>query len=109
MGKAATVDNGPLFEVRRDIDVGPRTLKRGGRISLAELERLAPTKVGPLRRTGIVRLVGETDRERIQQNRDAKADLLRRASLADSARIAELRGRKPSQVRLADGGSDEQI
>jgi len=105
MSKAGTVDSGPLYEVRRDIDVGPRTLKRGSRISMAELERLAPGKSGPLRRTGIVRPVGETDRERVQSNRDAKADYLHRAVRADNAGLEELRGHKPSQVRA--GGSDE--
>ncbi len=105
MGKAATVDNGPLFEVRRDIDVGPRTLKRGGRISLAELERIAPAKVGPLRRTGIIRQVGETDMGRLQARRDDRKEALHRAVLADSAGLAVLRRLKPSEVR--QGGSDE--
>ena len=97
MGKAATVDNGPLYEVRRDVDVGVRTLKRGSRISMAELERLAPGKSGPLRRTGIVRLVGETDRERVQSNRDFRKEHLHRAALADNARLAQFRERSSDE------------
>lgn len=77
------------FEVRRDIDVGPRTLKRGSRISLEELERLAPGKSGPLRRTGIVRLVGETARDRIHSERDARKERLRRANQADNASLTQ--------------------
>lgn len=78
-------------EVRRDIDIGPRTLKRGSRITLAELERLAPGKSGPLRRTGIVRLVGETAKDRIHSERDARKDRLRRAAQADNAGLAQFR------------------
>lgn len=93
MPKAATVDNSPLYEVRRDLDVGARTLRRGSRISMAELERLAPGKSGPLRRTGIVRPVGETDRERLHSQRDIRKEHLHRAALADNARLAQLRER----------------
>lgn len=103
MSKAATVDNGPLYEVRRDIDIGPRTLKRGSHITLGELERLAPAKVGPLRRTGIIRRVGETDKDRISQRRDERKEYLHRAVLADDAKLAELRSVKPSEVRQVGG------
>lgn len=82
------------YEVRRDIDLGPRTLKRGSRITLAELERLAPGKAGPLRRTGIVRLVGETDRERLQLKRNERKEHLHRAALADNARLAQFRSKE---------------
>ena len=77
------------FEVRRDIDVGSRTLKRGSRITMAELERLAPGKSGPLRRTGIVRLVGETDRDRLQLKRNERKEYLHRANQTGNARLAE--------------------
>jgi hypothetical protein len=92
--KAATANSGPQYEVRRDIDVGPRTLKRGSHITMAELERLAPGKSGPLRRTGIVRLVGETDRERIQSKRDERKEYLHRAAQSDNARLAQFRSRQ---------------
>lgn len=79
-------DTGPMFEVRRDFDCGPKTLRRGSRVSLAELERLAPSKVGPLRRTGMIRPVGGVDgpkearaehlARRVEANR-VEADLLR--------------------------------
>ena len=82
-------------------------MKRGSRISLAELERIAPSKVGPLRRTGIIRLVGETDMDRLRARRDERKAVLHRAVLADDARLAELRRLKPSEVRLVEGGSDE--
>ena len=97
MGKAATVDNSPLLEVRRDIDVGSRTLRRGSRISMAELERLAPGKSGPLRRTGIVRPVGETDRERVTARRDDRKEHLHQAALADNARLAQFRERSSDE------------
>jgi hypothetical protein len=92
------VKDGERYEVRRDIDIGPRTLKRGSRITLDELERLAPGKSGPLRRTGIIRLIGETDRERLHSVKDARKDRLHTAARADDARLAQFR--KP-------GGSDE--
>jgi hypothetical protein len=82
------------FEVRRDIDIGPRTLKRGSRITLAELERLAPGKAGPLRRTGIIRQVGESDRERLQSKRDERKEHLHQAARADNARLAQFRQEK---------------
>lgn len=65
MAVAKTAGSGPLYEVRRDIDIGPRTLKRGQTIRESELRALAPEKVGPLRRTGIIRPIGSTDREEI--------------------------------------------
>jgi hypothetical protein len=92
--KTATADSGPLYEVRRDIDIGPRTLKRGSHISMQELERLAPGKSGPLRRTGIVRLVGETDRERLQLKRDERKEYLHRAAQSDNARLAQFRSKQ---------------
>jgi predicted LPLAT superfamily acyltransferase len=85
------------YEVRRDIDLGARKLKRGSRITLAELERLAPGKAGPLRRTGIVRLVGETDRERLLLKRDDRKEHLHRAAQADNARLAQFRERSPNE------------
>jgi len=97
MSKAAV---GEKYEVRRDIDVGPRTLKRGSRVTLDELERLAPGKAGALRRTGIVRLVGETDRDRLRDKRDSHADRMHRAAQADNARL--------DQFRQQQRGSDEQ-
>ena len=100
MVKAETAGSSVLFEVRRNIDVGSRTLKRGSRITMAELERLAPGKSGPLRRTGIVRPVGETVKEKLHSERDARADRLHRASRADNASLSQFR--KP-----LERGSDE--
>lgn len=83
-----------MFEVRRDIDLGPRTLKRGSRISEDEVNRLAPGKFGPLKRTGIIRLVGASDRDEMNARREA-----RRGRLAQS---------NEAGVRaLRAGGSDE--
>lgn len=81
-------DTGPLFEVRRDFDCGPKTLRRGSRVSLAELERLAPSKVGPLRRTGMIRPVGGTDRSELQETR---SDRHGRRVEANRAEVALLR------------------
>lgn len=90
---------GEQYEVRRDIDIGPRTLKRGSRVTLAELERLAPGKVGPLRRTGVIRPVGESDRDRQRSVREERKGRLHQAARADSTVIAQFRGQA--------GGSDE--
>lgn len=83
-----------MFEVRRDIDLGPRVLKRGSRISLDEIDRLAPGKAGPLRRTGIIRPVGGSDRDEMLARRDEKHARLARSN------------QKQVQV-LRAGGSDE--
>ena len=90
MVKAAkTVDSGGLYEVRRDLDCGVKTLRRGSRISLAELERLLPGKAGPLRRTGLIRPVGETDHERHSVKRD---EWQQRRQAANRAGVASMRG-----------------
>lgn len=75
-----TAGSGPLYEVRRDMDLGARTLKRGTRISLAEIDRLAPGKSGPLRRTGMIRPVDGTDREEVQWRKDSKRERLHSAN-----------------------------
>lgn len=77
---AKTAGSGPLYEVRRDIDLGVRTLKRGARISLEEIERLAPGKSGPLRRTGIVRPVDGSDRDEMAWRHDSKKERLHTAN-----------------------------
>jgi hypothetical protein len=83
-----------MFEVRRDIDLGPRTLKRGAKISEDEVDRLAPGKFGALRRTGIIRPVGVSDREAVADLREA-----RRGRLAQS--------NQAGVKALRAGGSDE--
>lgn len=75
-----TVGSGPLFEVRRDVDLGPRTLRRGQRLPLAEIERLAPGKAGALRRTGLIRPVGTSDRDELAYQREAHKERRRQAN-----------------------------
>lgn len=83
-----------MFEVRRDIDLGPRTLKRGTKISEDEVNRLAPGKFGPLKRTGILRPVGVSDRDLLKERREAKHGRLAQSNQAGTR-------------ALRAGGSDE--
>jgi len=83
-----------MFEVRRDIDLGPRVLKRGSKISESEIDKLAPGKFGALRRTGIIRPVGVSDREAVASLRDARHG---RLAQSNQAGVKALRA----------GGSDE--
>lgn len=83
-----------MFEVRRNIDIGPRVLKRGSKISEDEINRLAPGKFGALRRTGIIRPVGTSDRDELRERKEA-----RHGRLAQSNQAAT--------KTLRAGGSDE--
>jgi len=83
-----------MFEVRRDIDMGPRTLKRGQTISEDEVNRLAPGKFGALRRTGIIRPVGVTVREELKERKEAR-----------HGRLAQSNANGLKALRA--GGSDE--
>jgi hypothetical protein len=97
MVKAATADSGPLFEIRCDLGFGKKALRRGSRVTLAELERLAPGKAGPLRRTGMIREVGLDDRAFRRQMREEKSARRLAANKADSG-----------VNRREAGGTDEQ-
>lgn len=82
MGKAA------MYEVRRDIDIGARVLKRGSKVSLDEIEKVAPGKSGPLRRTGIIRPVGETARDTERWRREERHG---RLALSNQKQVETLR------------------
>jgi hypothetical protein len=77
-----------MYEVRRDVDLGPRTLRRGQKIALDEIEKLAPGKAGPLRRTGLIRPVGGSDRGEMEWRRAQKHD---RLAQSHSHEIAQLK------------------